>query len=181
MRSGPMARGSARRDRDGTLRGFVKITRDLTARKQAEEALRQSEERMRLMIDSVKDYAIFMLDTTGKVTSWNPGAERLKGYRPGEIIGHGFERFYPEQDIRAGKPRSELEIASREGRFEEEGWRLRKDGSRFWANVVLNAVRDQRGVLVGFTKVTRDLTERKRSEEAVVERARQQAAVAQLG
>ena len=172
---------TALRDPDGTLRGFVKITRDLTARKLAEKALRQSEERMRLMIDSVRDYAIFMLDPTGRVASWNPGAERLKGYTAREIIGHSFERFYPEQELRAGKPRLELEIAAREGRFEEEGWRLRKDGSRFWANVVLSAVRDERGVLVGYAKVTRDLTERKRSEEAVIERARQQAAVAQLG
>jgi len=172
---------TALRDPDGTLRGFVKITRDLTARKLAEKALRQSEERMRLMIDSVRDYAIFMLDPTGRVASWNPGAERLKGYTGREIIGHSFERFYPEQELRAGKPRLELEIAAREGRFEEEGWRLRKDGSRFWANVVLSAVRDERGVLVGYAKVTRDLTERKRSEEAVIERARQQAAVAQLG
>ncbi|MFL5310499.1 MAG: PAS domain S-box protein [Myxococcales bacterium] len=169
------------RDADGTLRGFVKITRDLTARKQAEEALRQSEQRMRLMIESVRDYALFMLDTSGKVTSWNPGAERLKGYAAREIIGQSFERFYPEQDVRAGKPRLELEIASRDGRFEEEGWRVRKDGSRFWANVVLSAVTTDRGELIGFTKVTRDLTERKRSEEVMIERTRQQAAVAQLG
>ena len=169
------------RDRDGTLRAFVKITRDLTARRAAEEALRQSEERMRLMIDSVNDYAIFMLDTSGKVATWNHGAERLKGYTAREIVGHSFERFYPEQEIRAGKPRLELETASREGRFEEEGWRLRKDGSRFWANVVLSAVKNERGELIGFTKVTRDLTERKRSEEANLERTRQQAAVAQLG
>jgi len=169
------------RDRDGTLRGFVKITRDLTARKEAEEALRQSEERMRLMIDSVNDHAIVMLDSSGKVATWNPGAERLKGYTAREIVGQSFERFYPEPEIRAGKPRLELETASREGRFEEEGWRLRKDGSRFWANVVLSAAKNERGELIGFTKVTRDLTDRKRSEEAIVERTRQQAAVARLG
>ena len=169
------------RDANGALRGFVKITRDLTARKQAEEALRQSEERMRLMIESVTDYAIFMLDPAGKVTSWNPGAERLKGYTAREIIGQSFEKFYPEPELRAGKPRLELDVASREGRFEEEGWRVRKDGSRFWANVMLSAVRDDRGVLVGFTKVTRDLTERRRLEQAIVARAQQQAAVARLG
>ena len=169
------------RDRDGTLRGFVKITRDLTARKEAEEALRQSEERMRLMIDSVNDHAIVMLDSSGKVATWNPGAERLKGYTAREIVGQSFERFYPEPEIRAGKPRLELETASREGRFEDEGWRVRKDGSRFWASVVLRAVSNEQGELIGFTKVTRDLTERKRSEEAIIERTRQQAAVAALG
>jgi PAS domain S-box-containing protein len=172
---------TAVRGPDGILRGFVKITRDLTERKRADEALRQGEERLRLMIDSVEDYAIFMLDPTGRVTSWNPGAERLKGYKPREIIGQSFARFYPEEDLRAGKPARELEIAAAEGRFEEEGWRVRKDGSRFWANVVLSAVRDVRGTLLGFAKVTRDLTERRRAEQAVIERARQQGAVARLG
>ena len=172
---------TAVRRKDGTLRGFVKVTRDLTEQKQAEEALRQSEERMRLMVDSVKDYAIFMLDPTGRVASWNPGAERLKGYTARDIIGQSFARFYPEEEVRAGKPDLELAVASKEGRFEDEGWRLRKDGSRFWASVVLSAVRNDRGVLIGFTKITRDLTDRKRAEEAILERARQQAAVAQLG
>jgi len=133
------------------------------------------------MIDSVNDHAIVMLDSSGNVATWNPGAERLKGYTAREIVGQSFERFYPEPEIRAGKPRLELETASREGRFEDEGWRVRKDGSRFWASVVLRAVSNEQGELIGFTKVTRDLTERKRSEEAIIERTRQQAAVAALG
>jgi PAS domain S-box-containing protein len=172
---------TAIRRKDGSLRGFVKVTRDLTLQKQAEESLRQSEERMRLMVESVKDYAIFMLDPSGRIATWNPGAERLKGYTAREIIGDTLARFYPEEDVRAGKPERELETARAEGRFEEENWRVRKDGSRFWANVVLSAVRDERGKLIGFTKITRDLTDRKRAEEAVLERAQQQAAVAQLG
>ena len=172
---------TAVRTPDGELRGFVKVTRDLTARKQAEEALRQSEERMRLMIDSVKDYAIFMLEPDGRVATWNPGAERLKGYAAREIIGQSFSRFYPEEDLAAGKPARELETAAAEGRFEEEGWRVRKDGSRFWASVVLSAVRNEAGTLVGYAKVTRDLTERKRIGEAILARAAQQAATARLG
>jgi PAS domain S-box-containing protein len=172
---------NAIRGPDGALRGFVKITRDLTDRKAAEEALRQSEEQIRLMVDSVKDYAIFFLDPAGRIASWNLGAERLKGYTAREIIGQSFTRFYPDEEVRAGKPARELAIAASEGRFEEEGWRVRKDGSRFWSNVVLSAVRDGRGDLVGFTKVTRDMSDRKRAEETMLERARQQAAVAQLG
>jgi PAS domain S-box-containing protein len=172
---------TAVRGPDGALQGFVKITRDLTERRAAEEAVRQAEERIRQMVDSIKDYAIFLLDPTGRVASWNTGAERLKGYAAHEIIGHSFARFYPEEEVRAGKPARELAIAGSEGRFEEEGWRVRKDGSRFWANVILSAVRDGRGELVGFTKVTRDMTDRKRADELVLERARQQAAVAQLG
>jgi PAS domain S-box-containing protein len=113
----------------------------------------------------VKDYAIFMLDPQGKVTSWNRGAERLKGYRAPEIIGRHFSCFYPEEEARAGKPQRELDIAAREGTYEEEGWRLRKDGSRFWANVVITALRDHRGALVGFAKITRDVSERMRADE----------------
>ena len=172
---------TALRAPDGQLRGFVKVTRDLTARRAAQEALRQGEERLRLMVESVKDYAIFMLDPSGHVTSWNSGAERLKGYTAAEIIGRHLSTFYSEEDVRAGKPARELEIATETGRFEDEGWRVRKDGSRFWANVVLSVARDDRGQLVGFAKITRDVSERKRSEEALVQRARQQAAVAQLG
>jgi PAS domain S-box-containing protein len=154
----------------GALIGFSKVTRDLTDRRQDEEMLRQSEERFRLLVDSVQDYAIFVLDVQGHVQSWNRGAMRLKGYRPAEIVGEHFSRFYPAEDIRAGKPQMELETARREGRYEEEGWRLRKDGSRFWASVNITAMRDPRdGHLLGFSKVTRDLTERKRSDEALRE------------
>src|SRR5262249_25010883 len=114
-------------------------------------------------------YAIFMLDPSGRVASWNTGAERIKQYTANEIIGRHFSLFYPEEDVRAVKPKRLLEIASREGRYEEEGWRLRKDGTRFWASVILTATRDHSGRLRGFAKVTRDLTERKRADD---ERAR---------
>jgi PAS domain S-box-containing protein len=124
-----------------------------------------SDERFRLMVDSVKDYAIFMLDPGGHVVTWNEGAERIKGYRADEIIGEHFSRFYPEPEASSGKCDGELETAAAQGRFEEEGWRLRKDGTRFWANVVITALRDPAGRLVGFAKVTRDLTERRRLEE----------------
>lgn len=119
----------------------------------------------RLLVDAVKDYAIFMLDPQGRVTSWNPGAERMKGYRPAEIIGKDFACFYPEDDARSGKPQRELDTAAREGSFEEEGWRVRKDGSRFWASVVITALHDHRNALVGFAKITRDSTERMRADE----------------
>jgi PAS domain S-box-containing protein len=167
---------TAIRDAEGELIGYGKVTRDLTERRMAEDSLRQSEERLRLLIASVKDYAIFILDPTGHVASWNSGAERLKGYSASEIVGQHFSRFYPIEDIRAGKCEMELERASELGRFEDEGWRLRKDGSRFWANVVISAVRDEKGVLRGFAKVTRDLSERKRHEEERLALARIDAA-----
>jgi len=122
--------------------------------------LRDSEQRFRHLVEAVRDYAIFMLDTEGRVITWNLGAERIKGYAASEIIGQHFSRFYPEEDLRAGKPQNELEIAIREGRVEDEGWRVRKDGSKFWANVVITALRDDAGSHIGFTKVTRDNTER---------------------
>jgi PAS domain S-box-containing protein len=130
-------------------------------------ALRRTEERFRLLVDAVQDYAIFMLDVQGHVSSWNTGAERIKGYTVSEIIGKHFSVFYPEEDLRAGKPERELVVAAKEGRFEDEGWRLRKDGSRFWANVIISAIRDESGQLIGFGKVTRDYTERIKVNEVL--------------
>lgn len=161
---------------DASLLGFAVVTRDLSERRRAQEELRRSEERFRLLVQSVKEYAIFMLDAHGCVASWNPGAQRLKGYTYDEIVGQHFSKFYPEEDIRAGKCEMELEVAEARGSFEDEGWRLRKDGSLFWANVVITAVRDDDGMLVGFAKVTRDLSERKRHEEERVELARSEEA-----
>ncbi len=153
------------RDTSGELRGFSKVTRDLTNRRAAEEVLRQSEEMFRLLVASVKDYAIFMLDPGGHIISWNAGAQRIKQYEPEEIIGKHFSIFYPEVDVKAGKPERELEIAIRDGRIEDDGWRVRKDGTRFWANVVITAVFDDEHKLLGFAKVTRDITTRKEAEE----------------
>jgi PAS domain S-box-containing protein len=124
-----------------------------------------TEERFRLLVESVKDYAIFILDVNGNVTTWNAGAERIKGYTAEEIVGKHFSTFYPREDVAAGKCERELEVAAREGRFEDEGWRVRKDGSRFWANVVITPLRSQAGDLIGFAKVARDLTERRQAEE----------------
>jgi PAS domain S-box-containing protein len=130
-----------------------------------EQAGRMGEQRLRLLIDSIKDYAVFMLDTEGRVATWSPGAQRIKQYAADEIIGRHFSTFYPEEDVRAGKCEMELRVATETGRFEEEGWRVRKDGSQFWANVVISAVRDHTQALIGFSKVTRDLTERKKIEQ----------------
>jgi PAS domain S-box-containing protein len=141
------------------------ISEDITERRQKEEALRVSEERIRLMVEGVKDYAILMLDLGGHIVSWNAGAERIKGYRAEEIIGRHFSHFYPLEGVAAGESEEALRVAADEGRFEDEGWRLRKDRSRFWANVVITPIRDEKGDLKGFSKVTRDLTERKRGEE----------------
>src|SRR2546430_342241 len=130
-----------------------------------------------LLVESVQDYAIFALDPSGHILSWNEGAFRLKGYTADEIIGRHFSIFYPPEDVARGKTAWELDVAAREGRVEDEGWRIRKDGSRFWANVVITALRDARGRLVGFGKITRDLTERKEAEERAVKDASRLAAV----
>ncbi|MGH8140323.1 MAG: PAS domain S-box protein [Steroidobacteraceae bacterium] len=154
-------------DERGRLIGFCNVTRDLTERRRHEEGLRLSEERYRTLVDGVKDYAIFVLDPKGFVATWNTGAEHLKGYQASEIVGSHFSRFYPPDAIRRGLPAHELHVATMDGRFEDEGWRVCKDGSRFWANVVITAMRDRAGALIGFSKVTRDLTERRRHEEAL--------------
>jgi PAS domain S-box-containing protein len=152
---------TALRDESGKLVGYSKITRDLTERRLTDEALRQTEERFRLLVDGVSDYAIYMLDPDGIVSSWNSGAERIKGYTSEEIIGKHFSRFFATQDIEAGKPWEELATARRTGRAEDEGWRVRKNGERFWARVVVTALRDSAGHMRGFAKVTQDLTERR--------------------
>jgi PAS domain S-box-containing protein len=167
---------TALRDPSGKLVGFAKVTRDLSDRRAAEETLRASEERLRLLIENVRDYGIFTLDTRGNVSSWNAGAKRISGWRSGEIIGKHFSIFYPQSDKDSGKPAMELRIASETGRFEEEGWRLRKNGELFWSNVVITALRNESGELVGFAKLTRDLTERRAAMERSLADARRIAA-----
>lgn len=153
------------RDPSGKLVGFAKVTRDLTERRAAEEQLRASEQRFRLLVQSVTDYAIYMIDPNGRISSWNAGAERFKGYAADEILGEHFSRFYTEEDRRTGLPESALARARSEGRFEAEGWRVRKDGSRFWASVIIDPIKNEQGDLIGFAKVTRDLTEKRAIEE----------------
>ncbi|MGE5157733.1 MAG: PAS domain S-box protein [Gemmatimonas sp.] len=155
----------------GEIIGFAKITRDLSERKTAEQQIHQSEEQLRLLLEGVTDYAVYLLDQDGRVTNWNPGAQRIKGYSPGEIIGEHFSRFYTEEDRKAGLPARALETAAREGKFEAEGWRVRKDGSRLWAHVVIDAIRRD-GKIVGFAKITRDITERREAQEKL-EKARE--------
>ena len=148
----------------GEVIGFAKITRDLSERKAAEDALKQSQEQFRLLVHGVSDYAIYMLDLTGIVTNWNVGAHRIKGYSAEEIIGCHFSKFYTDEDREAGEPQKTLEAVEREGRLEKEGWRVRKDGRRFWANVVIDAIRDDDGKLIGYAKITRDITERRETQ-----------------
>jgi PAS domain S-box-containing protein len=155
---------TALRDSSGKLVGFAKVTRDLTQRRDHEESLRQSEERFRLLVEGLTDYAIFMLDVNGIVASWNAGAQRIKGYAANEIIGRHFSTFYPADARQSGWPEHELQVTAETGRFVDEGWRLRKDGTLLWAGVTITALRDPQGRLLGFSKLTRDLTEQKRAE-----------------
>ena len=191
-------------DSSGALIGAVNVLVDITDRKQAEEAIRQlnetleqrveqrsqlmmqaftelraSEDRFRLLVQGVADYAIFMLDPNGFVTNWNAGAARIKGYAAEEIVGHHFSRFYAEEDQQRRLPQTALETARRTGKYEAEGWRVRKDGTRFWANVVIDAIHDDSGQLIGFAKITRDLTERKATEEQL-RQAQKMEAIGQL-
>jgi PAS domain S-box-containing protein len=151
-------------DENGKLLGFAKITRDMSVQREAQQALIESEQRFRILVQGVTDYAIFMLDPDGRVTNWNAGAQRIKGYSPEEIIGEHFSRFYTPEDFEAGVPKRALETARETGRYEAEGWRVRKDGSRFWASVVLDAIHDEDGKLIGFAKVTRDMSEKREAQ-----------------
>jgi len=160
-------------DEKGRVVGFAKITRDMTDKREASQALLEAERRFRILIQGVTDYAIFMLDPEGHVSNWNPGAERIKGYTPKEIVGEHFSRFYTEEDRGSGVPARALETARETGKYEAEGWRVRKDGSRFWASVVIDAIRDEEGALIGFAKITRDMTE-KREAQLRLEESREQ-------
>ena len=153
------------RDRSGQIIGFAKITRDLTERKAAEQVLHRSEEQFRLLVQGVSDYAIYLLDLEGNITSWNLGAQRIKGYFANEIIGQHFSRFYTDEDRAAGLPQLALETVRKQGRFEKEAWRVRKDGSRFWAHVIIDPIRDDEGNAIGYAKITRDISERRKAEE----------------
>ena len=166
------------RGSSGSTLGYAKVTRDLTERRAAEQSLRSSEDQFRRLVEGVTDYAIYMLDPTGLVANWNTGAQRIKGYRPDEIIGRSFSSFYTEEDRQAGEPERALQIARSEGRFEREAWRVRKDGSRFFAHVIIDAIHEPDGTLVGFAKITRDITERMNAQEEL-HRAREQLLQAQ--
>jgi PAS domain S-box-containing protein len=161
------------KDEDGKLIGFAKITRDMTAEREAQQAIIDSERRFRLLVEGVVDYAIYMLDTNGVITNWNRGAERMKGYASSDIIGRHFSIFYSPQDRQLGLPARALATALAEGRFEAEGWRVCKDGSRFWASVIIDPVYEEGGELIGFAKITRDISERKAAEDALADSERQ--------
>jgi len=151
---------------NGHLVGFAKITRDITERRTAEAKLNVSESNFRLLVSGVTDYALYMLSPNGLVTNWNAGGQRIKGYTPDEIIGQHFSKFYTERDRASGKPDRALATARDKGRYEEEGWRVRKDGSFFWASVVIDPIHDDFGDLIGFAKITRDITERKEAQKS---------------
>ena len=157
----------------GDIIGFAKITRDMTDKREAQQALLEAERRFRLLVEGVTDYAIFMLDSDGRVTNWNTGAQRIKGYSPDEIVGEHFSRFYTPEDRDVGVPAKALETARETGRYEAEGWRMRKDGTRFWASVVIDVIRNDAGEILGFAKVTRDMTE-KREAQLRLEESREQ-------
>ncbi|MCJ9669239.1 PAS domain S-box protein [Neorhizobium sp. BETTINA12A] len=155
--------------RSGELLGFAKVTRDLTERKRAETELRLSEEKFQILVQGVTDYALYMLDPDGRVSNWNSGATRIKGYTADEIVGQHFSQFYTPEDRERGEPNRSLETARREGRLEKEGWRQRKDGTRFWAHVIIDAIRNEEGTLLGFAKITRDITEKVEAQKALTQ------------
>src|SRR5437868_150816 len=161
------------KDDSGEVIGFAKITRDMTEQREAQQALLEAERTFRILVQGVTDYAIYMLDPSGRVTNWNAGAQRIKGYSPDEIVGEHFSRFYTPEDFDAGVPKRALETARETGRYEAEGWRVRKDGTRFWASVVIDAIHDEDGELIGFAKITRDMTE-KREAQLRLEESREQ-------
>ena len=161
------------KDDEGKLIGFAKITRDMTEKRKAQQALIEAEQRFRILVQGVTDYAIYLLDTDGRVTNWNAGAARIKGYSPDEIIGKHFSHFYTPEDREGGVPAKALNTVRESGRYEAEGWRMRKDGSRFWASVVMDAIHDDDGKLIGFAKITRDMTE-KREIQKRLEESREQ-------